>query len=93
MSDRQHQEPFADSLPGIDSPLRPLTVAVNAESQNDLPSQEREEEWQRLVLSLQEWIAELLIRNQQLRMSLLASATNPQAIEDRERLYEGGASI
>ena len=82
MSDRQHQEPFADSLPGIDSPLQPLTVAVNAGSQNDLSSQEREEEWQRRVLSLQEWVAELLIRNQQLRMLLLDSAINPQSVED-----------
>ena len=82
MCDRQHQEPFADSLPGIDSPLQPLTVAVDTGSQNDPPSQEREEEWQRLVLSLQGWIAELLIRNQQLRMSLLDSAANPQTIED-----------
>jgi hypothetical protein len=82
MCNRPHQEPFADSLPGIDSPLQPLTVAVNAGSQNDLSSQEREEEWQRRVLGLQEWIAELLIRNQQLRMSLLDLATIPQSIED-----------
>ena len=81
MCDSQRQQYFAASLLGMDSPVQPLTVAVDGGPQNDLPSQEREE-WQRLVLSLQGWIAELLIRNQQLRMSLLDSATNPQSIED-----------
>jgi hypothetical protein len=82
MCDSQRQESFAVSLPGMHSTVQPLTVAVEAGSQYDLPSQEREEEWQRRVLSLQEWVAELLIRNQQLRMLLLDSAINPQSVED-----------
>jgi len=82
MCNSQRQKSFAALLPGTDSPVQRLTVAFDAGWQDDLPSREREEEWQRRVNSLQEWIAELLIRNQQLRMSLLDSANNPESIEN-----------
>ena len=49
--------------------------------QYEEPGQEREEDWRRSLHSLQECICELLIRNQELRMSLLDSATNHQSRE------------
>ena len=45
---------------------------------DDLRSQERDEDWQRRLLSLQKWVAELLIKNQQLRAALWDSPTNIQ---------------
>ena len=76
--DRPHQNSFGPSLADTDSPAQPLTVAVDSGLQNDPPGQGREEEWQQRLRRLQELVAELLIRNQQLRMSLLDSATNHQ---------------
>jgi hypothetical protein len=49
--------------------------------QYEEPGQEREEDWRRSLHRLQECICELLIRNQELRMSLLESATNYQSRE------------
>lgn len=43
--------------------------------------EEREEEWRRSLLSLQEWICELLIENQELRMLLPGSASLHQSEE------------
>lgn len=48
------------------------------------PDEGREELWRQSVRSLQEWVCELLIRNQELRMSLRESATNHQSWEDDE---------
>ena len=45
------------------------------------PGQEREEDWHRILHSLQKCICELLIKNQELRMSLLNSATRHQSGE------------
>ena len=63
----------------------PQACAISTQRQTDAgesrirceePGQEREEDWRRSLHSLQECICELLIRNQELRMSLLDSATN-----------------
>ena len=56
-------------------PMRP------SRERNQEPGQEREEDWRRSLHSLQECICELLIRNQELRMLLLDSATNHQSVE------------
>ena len=45
------------------------------------PYQEREEDWHRILHSLQKCICELLIKNQELRMSLLDSATKHKSGE------------
>lgn len=45
----------------------------------EIPVQEREEDLRRSLHSLQECVCELLTQNQELRMSLLASATNLQS--------------
>ena len=70
MRDRQPQKSFAASPSGNDPSGRPLTGPFDGELERDKPGQEREEELQQRLSSLQEWICHLLMKNQQLRMSL-----------------------
>ena len=70
MRDRQPQESFAALPSGNDHSVRPLTGPFDGELERYKPGQEREEEWQQRLRSMQEWICHLLIRNQQLRMAL-----------------------
>jgi hypothetical protein len=80
MCDRQHREshtPFPDRTVWT----RGKKDAVETGMQYEEPGQEREEYWRRSLHSLQECICELLIRNQELRMSLLDSATNHHSRE------------
>jgi hypothetical protein len=49
--------------------------------QHDEPGQEREEDLRRSLNSLQEFVCELLIQNQELRMSLQVSAATLQSGE------------
>jgi hypothetical protein len=79
--DRQRQESFTPSPASAVSPMHRLTGAFDAEPQDDQPDHGREEAWEQRLRSLQEWICELLIKNQQLRMLLLASSTNRQSVE------------
>ena len=70
----------------VPSPARTLsaqrqTDSVEPRMQYEEPSQEREEDWRRGLHSLQECICELLIRNQELRMLLLDSATSHESVE------------
>lgn len=80
MYDRQHQESHAP-LSGCTAPAQRQTDAVEPMMQYEGPGQEQEEDLRRSVRSLQECICELLIRNQQLRISLLDSATNHKSAE------------
>ena len=75
MCDRQYRESHAP-LPKCTASAQRQTGAVEPRMQFEGPAQEREEYWRRSLHSLQECISELLIRNQELRMSLLDSATN-----------------
>lgn len=68
----------------------PQACATSTQRQTDVgesrirceePGQEREEDWRRSLHSLQKCICELLIKNQELRMSLLNSATKHQSGE------------
>jgi hypothetical protein len=77
MCDRQHRESRAP-LPGCTASTQNQTDAVEAKMQYEEPGQEREEDLRRSLHCLQEWVCELLTRNQELRMSLLASASNHQ---------------
>jgi hypothetical protein len=70
MRDSQPQESFAAPPSGNDPSVQPLTDRFDAELQHDTPGQEQEEEWQQRLCNLHEWICHLLIKNQQLRMSL-----------------------
>ena len=80
MCDCRHRDPFA--TPTACAALAPRqTDGVEARTQYDRPGDEREETDGQSLHSLQECICELLIRNQELRMSLLESATNYQSRE------------
>ena len=74
MCDRQDRESRAPS-PACTASAQRQTDAVEARPQYEEPGEEREEEWRQSLCRLQEWICELLIKNQELRMSLLDSAT------------------
>ena len=78
MCDRQHRESLAPP-PNCTASARRQTDAVEPRTQYEEPGQEREEDWRRSLHRLQECICELLIRNQELRMLLLDSATNGQS--------------
>lgn len=70
MCDRQNRESHTSLLDLI--PLtRRQTDAVKARMQYEEPEEEREEDLRRSLHSLQECVCELLIQNQELRMSLL----------------------
>ena len=81
--DRQRQETFTPSPASAVSRMHRLTGALDAEPQDDEPDLGREEAWEQRLRGLQEWICELLIKNQQLRMSLLASSSNRQSVDDQ----------
>jgi len=48
----------------------------NAELQDDEPGNDQEQTWKRRLRSLEEWVCELLIKNQELRMSLPNDTAN-----------------
>jgi hypothetical protein len=75
MCDRQHRESHAP-LPSCTASAQPPSDAVETRMQYEEPGQEREEDLRRSLHSLQEFVCELLIQNQELRMSLLASTGN-----------------
>jgi len=78
--DRQNRESHVESAACTTRAPRE-TDAVEARMQYEEPGQEREENWRRSLHSLQEWICELLIKNQELRMSLLNSTITHQSGE------------
>ena len=80
MCDRQHRESHAP-LPGCADSAQSQTDAVAPRMQYEESGQEREEDTRRSLHSLQKCICELLIKNQELRMSLLNSATKHQSGE------------
>lgn len=80
MADQQWQERFTPPDAGATASAQHLRKTFDGGLRHEQPGQTREEEWQQRLQSLQEWICELLIQNQQLRMSLLES-TNRQTKE------------
>lgn len=79
MCDRQLRELF-DQSPARTISAQRMKGAFDAKLQNELPDP-GQEEWHQHLCSLQQAICELLIENQELRMSLLDSATSPQSAE------------
>lgn len=82
MCDRPHRETLV--------PLRAFSAAAQSRKdaaqttfRYDQLGQEREEDWRRSLDSLQEFVCELLIQNQELRMSLLASASTKPGEADQ----------
>ncbi len=80
MCDRQHRESHSPLL-GCTASAQHQTDAVEPRMQYEELGQEREEDLRRNLRCLQECICELLIQNQELRMSLLHSATNHKPAE------------
>jgi len=73
MCDRQTRESHTSLLDLI--PLaRRETDAVKTRMQYEEPEEEREEDLRRSLHGLQKCVCELLIQNQELRMSLLATS-------------------
>jgi|HubBroStandDraft_1064217.scaffolds.fasta_scaffold1837777_2 hypothetical protein len=77
MTAQQRQEPVGQAPAGITPPLQHLTSATVAGLRHEHSYEEPEEDWQLRLRSSQQWICELLIKNQQLRM-LLESAKAPE---------------
>jgi hypothetical protein len=80
MCDRQHRESLAPS-PACTASEQCQTEAAEARPQSGRPGEEREKTSYQNLNSLQEWICVLLIKNQELRMSLMDSATNHKSAE------------
>ena len=77
---RQHRESEAQPS-ACTAPAKCQTVGFEARSQYDRPSDEQKEQAGQSLRGLRELICELLIRNQELRMLLLDSATNCRSRE------------
>lgn len=73
MCDCRLTEPHTSSFARVPSVQR-LVDQVEVRPQNSEPDDEAEEKWQQTVHGLQEWVCDLLIRNQELRMLLQTSA-------------------
>jgi hypothetical protein len=73
VTDKQRQRPFAQSSPGDIEPGRGSAAGWQQEKWDQGP----EKEYDAHLRNLQQYICELLIKNQQLRW-LLESATNHQ---------------
>jgi hypothetical protein len=75
MCDHQHRESLAPS-PGCTASAQRQADAAEARLRYEQQGEEREEMGGQSLHSLHKWICELLIKNQELRMSLLDLATN-----------------
>lgn len=80
MCDCQHRESH-DQPSDCTDPAKRHADGCGAGLQYEQLGEEREELAAQCVRTLQEWICELLIRNQELRMSLLDLTTNRQSRE------------
>ena len=80
MCDRPHRESHAP-LSGLTASAKRRADALEPRMQYVELGQEREKDLRRSLHSLQEFVCELLIQNQELRMSLLDSETNLKSAE------------
>jgi hypothetical protein len=80
MTDPQCQEPPTRLFPNKIEPPRGSMSASVAGSEQEMPDHRLETEYDAHLRSLQQYICELLIKNQQLRL-LLQSAANHQKEE------------
>ena len=90
MATQQRHEPFFQVPAGVFAPMQRLTGALVTGPTYEPPDQEREEDGQDLVNRLQQWICELLIKNQQLRMSLQSATALKQEDQDSRNLKKSG---
>jgi len=79
---RQREVPFIQGPAGPIMPLRPSTGfpwdgLLLEQQERDIP-----QDWQKTVSGLQQWICELLLRNQQLRFLVQAGKTQEERDQD-----------
>jgi hypothetical protein len=79
MSTEQRQKPFGKATVGSITPLQRLASRVTAGPQHEEPTR-GPEEWEDHSRSLQQWVCELLVKNQELRMALQSATA-----QDKER--------
>jgi hypothetical protein len=82
MRDRYHLE--SSAVPSHSYSPSAQRDADKPRPRNELWVEEQQKEWLPSMRNLQEWICELLIENQQLRMSLRNSTTSHQYMEADE---------
>ena len=80
MCDRQHRDSHIP-LHGCAASAFRQTDTDALRMQSEEPCEEQEEGWRHRVHNLQECICDLLIRNQELRMSLLELASKCKSAE------------
>jgi hypothetical protein len=73
MNTEQSQKSFGKAGAWSFTPLQRLASRVIEGPQCEEPTR-GPEEWQKLLNSLQQWVCELLIKNQELRMALESAA-------------------
>jgi hypothetical protein len=79
MDSEQRQKPFGETTAGSNTLLQRLASRVIAGPQYEEPAR-GPEEWQDHLRSLEQWVCELLIKNQQLRMALESTT-----VQEKER--------
>ncbi len=72
---RQNRDSLVPSQTETDSAMYEVDP-FKPEQQDDEQGEKREETWNRRLRSLEEFVCELLIKNQELRMSLLNDTAN-----------------
>jgi hypothetical protein len=73
MTTQQRQEPFGQAPADTIASLQRLMIAPVSGLWHEQSDPRLEEQWQDRLRTLQQWICELLFKNQQLRMSLAAA--------------------
>ena len=81
MNTEQRQKPFGDATAGSVTRLQRLASRVIAGPQYEEPAQ-RPEEWQDHLRGLQQWVCELLIKNQELRLALESAIAQVKEKQD-----------
>jgi len=81
MNTEQRHMPFGKAGAWSITPLRPLASRVIEGPQYEEPAQGPEAR-QNLLRSLQQWVCELLIKNQELRMALESTAAQEKENRD-----------
>ena len=81
MDSEQRQKPFGKATAGFNTPLQRVAIRVIAGPQYEEPTQ-GPDDWQDHLRSLQQWVCELLIKNQELRMALESATAQEEKTQD-----------
>ena len=82
MDSEQRQKPYGKAAAGSDTSFEHIASrVVVARRRYEEPAPGREE-WQDHLRSLEQWVCELLIKNQELRMALQSATAQEEAQDD-----------